>query len=229
MLMARPLHWETYYRELGQMIRARVPGTDIKLIVNEWNTVLPMPRQHSMESALYAARLMNVFERSGDVVAMSAVSDLVNGWPGGIIQAGRHGVHVTPTYRVGQLYNEHLGAERLEAVVESPTFDVPDGPSRVPWVDVTASRSSDGRRYYIKAVNTNADAPARVRVTIDGWPAPARATQHTLSAPTLHTANTFATPDAVAVTSTEIAAGPQFTVDLPRGSVAVVVLAGAPR
>ena len=129
MLMARPLHWETYYRELGQTIRARVPGADIKLIVNEWNTVLPMPRQHSMESALYAARLMNVFERSGDVVAMSAVSDLVNGWPGGIIQAGRHGVHVTPTYRVGQLYNEHLGAERLEAAVESPTFDVPDGPS----------------------------------------------------------------------------------------------------
>ena len=99
----------------------------------------------------------------------------------------------------------------------------------MPWVDVTASRSSDGRRYYIKAVNTNADAPARVRITIDGWPAPARATQHTLSAPTLHTANTFATPDAVAVTSTTIAAGPQFTVDLPRGSVAVVVLAGAPR
>ena len=132
-----------------------------------------MPRQHSMEAALYAARLMNVFERSGDVVAMSAVSDLVNGWPGGIIQAGRHGVHVTPTYRVAQLYNEHLGAERLEAVVESPTFDVPEGPSGVPWVDVTASRSSDGRRYYIKAVNTNADAPARVRITIDGWPAPA--------------------------------------------------------
>ena len=104
----------------------------------------------------------------------------------------------------------------------------------MPWVDVTASRSSDGRRYYVKAVNTNADAPARLRITIDGWPAPVgappiRATQHTLSAPTLHTANTFAAPDAVAVTSTTIAAGPQFTVDLPRASVAVVVLARAPR
>ena len=229
MLMARPLHWETYYRELGQTIRARAPGANIKLIVNEWNSVLPMPRQHSMESALYAARLMNVFERSGGLVAMSAVSDLVNGWPGGIIQAGRHGVFVTPTYRVAQLYNEHLGAERLEAAVESPTFDVPDGPSGVPWVDVTASRSGDGRRCYVKAVNTNADAPARIRITIDGWPAAARATQHTLSAPTLHTANTFATPDAVAVTSATIAAGPQFTVDLPRGSVAVVVLDRAPR
>ena len=30
---------------------------------------------------------MNVFERSGDLVAMTSVSDLVNGWTGGIIQA----------------------------------------------------------------------------------------------------------------------------------------------
>ena len=78
-------------------------------------------------------------------------------------------------------------------------------------------------------MNTNADAPARVRVTIEGWAAPARATQHTLSAPTLHTANSFAMPDAVAVTTTTIAAGPRFTVDLPRASVVVVVLAGASR
>ena len=59
-----------------------------------------------MESALYGARLMNVFERAGDLVAMSAVSDLVNGWPGGIIQAGRHGVFVTPIYLVNQLYSD---------------------------------------------------------------------------------------------------------------------------
>jgi len=185
--------------------------------------------QQSMEAAVYGARLMNVFERTSPLVAMSAESDLVNGWPGGIIQAGRHGVYVTPTYRVVQLYNQHLGADRLETAVVSPTFDVPDGPSGVPWVDVTASRSSDGRRCVIKAVNTNADAPARLRMTIAGWAAPPRATQLTLAAATPGAANTFATPDAVAVTSTAIAAGPQFTIDLPRASVVVVTLAGPPR
>ena len=55
-----------------------------------------------MLAALYAARLMNVFERQSDLVGMSAVSDLVNGWPGGIIQAGRHGVFVTPIYLVNR-------------------------------------------------------------------------------------------------------------------------------
>ncbi len=223
-LLARPLHWEAYYEELRELIRERVPGARIGVIVNEWNSVLPLPRQHSMEAALYAARLMNVFERRGDVVVMSAVSDLVNGWPGGIIQAGRHGVYVTPTYRAQQLYARHLGAERLEASVQSPTSGVPGGPSGVPVVDVTASRSADGRHYYVKAVNTHLEAAIRLRVTIDGWQPPSRATQHTLTAPTLRTANSFAAPDAVSVSSRGVVAGRDFTVDLPRHSVSVIVL-----
>ena len=112
-LMARPLFYERFYREVSRVIAELAPGRTIRLIINEWNTALPVPRQHSMESALYGARLMNVFERSGDLVEMTAVSDLVNGWPGGIIQASRHDVFVTPTYLAMRLYNEHLGSDRL--------------------------------------------------------------------------------------------------------------------
>jgi alpha-N-arabinofuranosidase len=225
-LMARPLHWEAFYRELGALIRERVPGKRIGVIVNEWNSVLPMPRQHSMEAALYAARLMNVFERSGNVVEMSAVSDLVNGWPGGIIQAGRHGVYVTPTYRAVQLYATNLGAERLDATVEGPTFDTSNGPKAVPYVDVTASRSADGR-YILKLVNTHLESAVRVRVTIDGARSPAAGTLHTLTAPTLQTSNSFATPDAIAVSTRRVSAGPAFTIDLPKHSVNVLVLGAA--
>jgi alpha-L-arabinofuranosidase len=100
-----------------------VPGLNIKLAVNEWNTSLPLPAQHSMQSALYGARLMNVFERTGDMVGMSAVSDMVNGWSGGIIQASRHAVFVTPTYLVNTLYASHLGHERLASTLRGPTFD----------------------------------------------------------------------------------------------------------
>ena len=116
-LMARPLVYERFYRDVGRAITELAPGRDIRLIINEWNTSLPVPRQHSMESALYGARLMNVFERSGDLVEMTAVSDLVNGWSGGIIQASRHDVFVTPTYLVIRLYNETLGRDRLAARV----------------------------------------------------------------------------------------------------------------
>jgi len=50
---------------------------------------------------------MNVFERS-DIVAMSAVSDMVNGWSGGMVQASHDNLFVTPTYLVNELYNRHL-------------------------------------------------------------------------------------------------------------------------
>jgi alpha-N-arabinofuranosidase len=223
-LMARPLDFERYYRELGASLRARA-GKPIPLIVNEWNTVLPLPRQHSMESALYAARLMNVFERTGDVVEMTAVSDLMNGWPGGIIQAGRHGVYVTPTYRVVELYNRFRGSERLAATVGSPTFDVAGGPTGVPIVDVVASRTADGRRYVLKLVNTDFDRAATVRVSIGGAAAPIKGRCYTLTAPRLTTANTFAAPDAVSVrTSAMSVAGRSVTVGVPGHAVTVVVL-----
>src|SRR5256885_14212326 len=98
-----------------------------------------------MESALYGARLMNVFERSGETVAMSAVSDLVNGWPGGIIQAGRHNLFVSPIYLVNQLYAEHRGDLLLATRVESPTFNTSHEGTNIPYLDAIASRTADGK------------------------------------------------------------------------------------
>jgi alpha-N-arabinofuranosidase len=101
-LQARPLHYERFYQELGELIARLVPGKTLPLAINEWNTTLAVPAQHSMQSALYAGRLMNVFVRSGGLVAMSCVSDLVNGWSGGVIQASR----------AGRLHHPHGAGER---------------------------------------------------------------------------------------------------------------------
>jgi len=57
------------------------------------------------------------------VKCVIAVSDMVNGWSGGVIQASHDDVFVTPTYLVNALYNRRLGAARLPARVSSPTFD----------------------------------------------------------------------------------------------------------
>jgi alpha-N-arabinofuranosidase len=223
-LMAHPLHYEKFYQELGQAIRELVPGRDIKLAINEWNTSLPVPRQHSMESALYAARLMNVFERSGDVVAMSAASDMVNGWSGGLIQASRHDVFVTPTYLAVKLYNDHLGTERLAATVDSPTFNTTREGTGIPYLDVAATRSRDGRYIFIHTVNTNLKSTITAHIAITGARSAASAEIQTLNAPTLETANNFGAPDAVRVDRREFTAGPEFTVNLPAHSVSVISL-----
>jgi alpha-N-arabinofuranosidase len=223
-LMARPLFYERFYKEVGQTIAKLVPGRDVRLIINEWNTSLPVPRQHSMESALYGARLMNVFERSGPLVEMTAVSDLVNGWSGGIIQAGRHGVFVTPTYHAIRLYNEHLGRDRLAARVSSPTFDSTAEGTGVPVLDVVASRSADGRRLFVKAVNTGRDRALQTEIAIAGASVGTDGSAHTLTADSLEAANSFRTPDAVAVRTASVRTGPKFTLELPPHSVTVVAI-----
>ena len=226
-LMAHPLFYERFYKQMQDLINAAAPGRDIKLSINEWNTALPLPRQHSMESALYAARLMNVFERS-DIVAMTAVSDLVNGWSGGVIQASHQGLFVTPTYLVNELYSRHIGQQRLAARVESPAFDTSREGKGVPYLDVVVSRSADSQRIFIKAANTDAHRALRTSVRLQGVPVLSQAVMETISGDSLESANSFATADAVSPKTKNIEAGTNFVVDFPQHSVSVITLSVAP-
>ena len=181
-LMARPLFFERFYREVQQLIDEFGLKGRVKLAINEWGLDLPSERQYSMESALYGARLMNVFERSGEIVEMSAVSDLVNGWPGGIIQAGRHSVFVTPIYLVNQLYAEHRGDLLLGSSVDGPTFNTTHEGTNIPYLDATASRSGDGKTIFIKAVNTNRTSALTTTIDIQGVVPVGRAEVKTITA-----------------------------------------------
>jgi alpha-N-arabinofuranosidase len=224
-LMARPLFYEKFYKQVAALLREVAPDREIKLAINEWGLDLPIARQHSMESALYGARLMNVFERS-DLVGMSAVSDLVNGWPGGVIQAGRQGVFVTPTYLANMIYSNHAGATRLAAKVESPTFDSTLEGKNVPYLDVAASRSADGRQLFIKAVNTNQRVPLLITISLTGAKIRVPVAQvETLTADSLAASNSFSTPEAVRVKSWKAKAGTNLTIELPKHSVSVITLA----
>ena len=222
-LMARPLFLERFYGQVKELLRELGLEGRVKLAINEWGLDLPAERQYSMESALYGARLMNVFERSGDLVEMSAVSDLVNGWPGGIIQAGRHNVFVSPVYLVNQLYSAHRGDVRLATTVNSPTFNTSAEGTNIPVLDATASRTADGKTIVIKAVNTSRTGSLVTTINLPGA-IPARAEMHTVTAPSLTVANNFSQPDAVSIKTTTIASGRSFMVTLPKHSVSVIVL-----
>jgi alpha-L-arabinofuranosidase len=224
-LMARPLLYERFYKQVAALLHEAAPAREIRLAINEWGLDLPVARQYSIESALYAARLLNVFERSNGLVGMSAVSDLVNGWPGGVIQAGRQGVFVTPTYLANMLYSNHRGSVRLDAKVESPTFDSTLEGRNVPYLDAAASRSTDGKHLYVKAVNTDQQRPLLTKISMVGLKRVApEAEVETLTADSLAAANNFSTPDAVRIKSWKVKAGNNFTIELPKHSVSVITL-----
>ena len=199
-LLARPLFFERFYKDVAQLLRDLGLAGRVKLAINEWGLDLPPERQYSIEAALYAARLMNVFERSGELVEMSAVSDLVNGWPGGIIQASRHGVFVTPIYLVNQLYNDHRGDVRLSTTVDSP--------------DVDATVSRRGNTIFIKAVNTSLTSSFVTTIVLEGVTPAARAEVKTIGG------------RAANVETRTVPAGPRFVLRLPAQSVSVITING---
>jgi alpha-N-arabinofuranosidase len=223
-LLARPLHYERWYGEMDAALHELAPDRRPRLAINEWGLDVPESQQYSIPAALYAARLMNVFERWSDLVAMSAVSDLVNGWPGGIIQAGSHGLFVTPIYLVNSLYATHTGAERLGARVDGPTFSSTREGSRIAVLDVVASRTADGGRVFLKAVNADLERPQTVRISVRGAQVASSAVVERVVADSLTAVNGFATPDAVRVTRGSVQAGNSFALELPRHSVSVITL-----
>ena len=223
-LMARPLHYEAFYGQVRNLFRECVPNRSIRLAINEWGLSLPLEQLYSMDAALYGARLMNVFERTGDLIAMTSVSDLVNGWPGGIIQANRYGHFITPIYLVNRLYSEHLGAELLESTTEGPVFDSTREGTNIPYLDVAASLSADGRSIFLKAVNTDRRRPLATTIAIRGARIGPRARLARIQESQPGAFNSFATPDAIAIRRSEIDAGERFTIELPAGSVSVISL-----
>jgi alpha-N-arabinofuranosidase len=202
-LLARPLFFERFYQDVAKLLRELGLAGRVKLAINEWGLDLPLERQYSIEAALYGARLMNVFERSGDLVKMSAVSDLVNGWPGGIIQASRHDVFVTPIYLVNQLYNDHRGDVRLSTTVSSPD------------IDATASRR--GNTIFIKAVNMSLTSSFVTTIGLEGVAPAARAEIQTIAG------------RAASVETKSIPVSRRFVVKLPRESVSVITINFGPQ
>ena len=223
-LMARPLFYERFYRDVEALIAQEAKGRKVRLAINEWGLDLPESRQYSMEAALYGARLMHVFERASPLVAMSAESDLVNGWPGGIIQASRDGVFVSPLYYVNLLYNGHRGRDRLRTAVEGPTFDTSREGTAVPVIDAVASRSADGSLLYIKVINTAPASAVQTQIELVGVDVGGKGDWHVLTAEGLEAHNSFASPDVIRPRQEVIQAGARFQVSLPPHSVSVIVL-----
>jgi alpha-N-arabinofuranosidase len=227
-LAARPLQLERFYSQVAALIQEVVPDHPVRLAINEWGLDLPETRQYSMDAAVYGARLMNVFERAAPLIGMSAVSDMVNGWPGGIVQAGRNGVFVSPVYHVNAMYATHLGAHRLHTIVEGPTFDSSREGRSVPVLDAVASRSPDGREIYIKLVNADASRAIETRFEIRGAKVTGSGDLDLLAASRPSSSNGFASPRAIVPQSDRFAAGQTFTMLLPRQSVSVLTLHASP-
>ena len=94
----------------------------------------------------------------------------------------------------------------------------------MPVLDAVASRSADGSKIYVKAVNTSPTNAVDTEIDLRGVDVRPEGEWHALTAPSLETHNSFATPDAVRPRREPLKSGPRFRVALPPRSVSVIVL-----
>ncbi len=222
-MMGRATEFEAGYRHIGELAQKLAPGRNVKLIVNEWNLFYPADVIQSMDGAVYAARMMNGFERDGDVVEANSISDLLNGWVGGVIQATRDRIYGTPQYYAIRIYNDHLGTERLASETTSPKLQ-----NGLNSIDAIATRSSDGSRLFVKMSNAEKDRAISVAIDLAGFRYAPVVQASILNASQSSTNNTFTHSDAIKPLDRTLRCAGVCTVRLAAKSVAVLTFKRKP-
>ncbi len=145
-----------------KMIAEHAPGRDIRLGITEWNTTAGewgpgRAMLWTLDNALWCSRYHNFMHRHCDMIEIAIRSNLADSFCSGIIQTNNHALFKTPAYYAQQLYATHAGQRPLQVKIDA---DVPFDPS----LDVSATRSADGKTVSVFAVNHTTEPQKR---TID--------------------------------------------------------------
>ena len=222
-MMGRAGEFEEGYRHTGKLIAQLAPGRNIKQIVNEWNLFYDAKIIQSMEGAVYASRMMNGFERAGNFIAANSISDLLNGWVGGIIQTTRDRIYGTPQFYAIKMYNDRLGTDRLPSSVQSPELR-----TGVSAVDAVVTRLADGSQVFVKVSNAAKGRAVRTSIDLGKFSYSPDVRMTLLSATDPMRRNSFVSPDAVKPVDSVIRCSNLCSVDLPADSVAVLTFEKKP-
>jgi alpha-N-arabinofuranosidase len=133
--------------ETARMIRAASLDHGVKIGITEWNITggwwgSGRVKLLTLETALYAARYLNLLHRRSDVVGLACRSNMTNSHGSGMIQTSPAGMYLTPSYHVMKLYAEH------SLPVALAVAGAPEG------VDASACASEDSKRISVFIVNS---------------------------------------------------------------------------
>jgi alpha-N-arabinofuranosidase len=201
------------------------PEKRVALYVDEWGTWYDQEpgstpgflyQQNTLRDAQVAALTLNVFHRHTDRVKLAAIAQMVN-----VLQAmiltdkGR--MVLTPTYHIFDMYQPFQGATPFAAEVRGPTYE--RAGFKVPMVDVSAARGTDGK-LYLSLTNSDPNKAARVTTNLSG-----SARGRILTGPAMDTHNTFDRPNTIMPAAYSArSSGGKLSFDVPAKSVIVVAV-----
>lgn len=154
----------------------------------------------------------------------------------GLIQTNESGLFLTAGYLVNRLYAEETRPLALESIVDCETFDTPvwpDVPERfgplmgadlagIPYLDASATASTDSGDICLFLVNRYMDEPLTVEVAFEGMDVPATQRIRQLAADSPFARNDFERPSELRIVDHGLPSATR--IELPPHSVSAVVM-----
>ncbi|MEE9296820.1 MAG: alpha-L-arabinofuranosidase C-terminal domain-containing protein [Phycisphaerae bacterium] len=193
-MLAAPVLVRRNLELLDAQIGSLVPkgGRQPALAVTEWgpyfHAVPDSPlvdHVKTLGSALYVAGVLKVFIECPRMEIANSFKLLDNAFMGWI--GKRDGQHLAKApYYALQMYTAHFGSVLIRSSTRCPTYDSPamgimEGVDRVPYLDVVAGKSDDGKTLYVMAINKHFDRPIRATIELAGFEPARRGVAWTLT------------------------------------------------
>lgn len=188
-MVAAPANIARNLQTLARQIDQYAPGREGRkpfIAVTEWAPVFQWEHKgryvdhpKTLGSALFAASAMKVFLESPQTQMANfwMLNDFsVLGWIGSRNGDFPPNPQWAPTarYYAFQMFSRHFGDQLVRYRADGPTFDsetvgLTEGVKSVPYLDVIASQSADGRNLYILAINRHFDSPIDATISVSGF------------------------------------------------------------
>ena len=111
--------------------------------------------------------MLHTMMRLGDRIPIGIRTHIINSL--GAIRTDSTRAFVTASGVMMQLYSNHSGVTLVKVESESDTFDVPENDwTGIPFLDVTATASADGRKLFLNLINLHPDQSMQLSVQISG-------------------------------------------------------------
>jgi len=131
---------------LRSLIAASPQNPRLKLGVTEWNHTAGDWGEgrawlQTLYNGVFVARMLNHFQRNGDLIRIANRSNLVNSYYSGSIQTTATDIYFTPAYYVQSLYSTTSGQVAVE--IETDAGDL----------DISGTMDKDSSRFMVWVVN----------------------------------------------------------------------------
>ena len=231
--LALPIGLERRLAMMRDQIAATAQKNKVKIAFTEWlyvpgdSHIRNVPAYDNLAGGLTTAGTLNMLMRSSSFVPVSDMTGIIEF--GGIWKK-RGIVYRTPAAYVLGMFAGAPADRLLPVKVNSGTYSIANGSGRipeiadVPYLDVDAALSKDGRKVTVFVVNRSQDADLKTSFSIAGLHPGIEGKAQTLSSADIYAGNNEEEPEAITPQTKFFKAGPEFHYTFPRTSFTVLTI-----